>query len=1526
MRLGTFNVGLGFVRKLPHILTRCTQLTLDAVALQEIGDPPLLSTHVPPYVLVYAAGPNPQQSGVGLLLSLALAARVRSYKRSSTGRLIAAVLELSRGQHTLLVSAYMPSGLDHLAASSPLHEDADALYSTILQWSRGMHQVIVMGDLNETRIAADRASAAHVAAAPSRQHALMPSPKHMDQLVCDGFIDVYRHLHPVGAGHAFAGFTHFVPNPPSASRLDYLWCKGVDAASLLRTHIDSSARMCKISHHRLLWMEVALQPVHAARSSCDDTLLRLRLPNLRAASEKHVTAFAAHLQQSITEKHDDLAELASSDDSEPAVTLNNLASSLTAVTQRSAFACFPITGASPFKSRCMLQLERQRVSLTRLLRISNGLLHPTPSRLRRLCFVHCDEWRRLYDRCVTQLRLQWALDAYGHIDPLAWVAETQRMLNQVRAGIRQERRRMQHQHCPPLEANPAAQVHRMLDSSGLPAQIHAVVDKHGCLTSTAQELEDVLVEHFTSVFAVPPAAPAPVLPPLPPPAMLFIKDGVDPLWYEGLMADVTEAEILSVLSSAPLVSSPGQDEVSTGLWKLALHSSAELCTHIASLFSACLRTSTFPSAWKTSVIVPLLKDAMKEHSMSNLRPISLQSCLGKLFNKILAHRLSSILARFPILHPAQRGFINGGSITKCIDELLDAWDWSRRGKHELHTLLYDIKQAYDSVQTGVLMRALHRLRLPPAFVSLIEDSLTGLSSCVRTAFGFTRTFAVQRSLRQGDPLAPLLFVILMDALHEGLECNPFTGERHGLVLKLVDGHSASLSSLGYADDTTVLTNTLADLRIQNEWVHYFMRVNLLGLNHSKCEIVGRLAGAAAAPLTAADLQLHGIEIEGNALEPLAHDHPIRYLGVHCCFDGSWQPQHAKSLAMVHKFTSVVSKFEVPLSRARYMFNVFLMPKLELALHYVHGPGTSAFVKSCDRILIGCIKHAVDAPLRWSHRAVARALGLILPSRLEKAVKVSELFVRINSTQARCGWGRLGRLLMREQLPSTIDSSTTVSHASNETRLTRAARLAVELGWTLHVQHEERAASHSAHLFDTLSPSLRDIPPGTLTQIAKLSGSVRPLTLVHDRWQGWGGDASAPTQPVHVYTDGSFEASSNTSAWAATVANEWFDGSVGSIPADEQLVRAVHVRGAMMLGASITCTHGVYAAELQAIARALAMFPLSCPLHVHSDSQSSLAAILSFVEQTNERQRLRMAGRPLLQLIHHLLLRREGTATILSHVKAHTTDTDAHSVGNRLSDYQANLARATPTVSSPLNLQQLPLSKCEHHMFIADSAGAVLSDDIRRSVMAQLKADELQHWIDLPAAPVPHGALAGDAMVDLGHTVLQSGKEAHQSTFLHVALNSIHCFWGPDDDLRTLDCDSCQEPLTLTHLVHCDHSIPSVAFRLEAANLIRNCLGAEACTRPWLNATRGMSLFDLLLSLFPIPAATSEPERQRHLTCLLVGAFTRRQANAATKLAGFASAEDGRATLLRLRLRCLEHVQKAYGRWKEAAARAAPPAR
>ena len=219
------------------------------------------------------------------------------------------------------------------------------------------------------------------------------------------------------------------------------------------------------------------------------------------------------------------------------------------------------------------------------------------------------------------------------------------------------------------------------------------------------------------------------------------------------MVDISRDELLSVLKDSKLVSSPGEDEVSAGVWKLAIIGSERTCSLILSLFNSCLHTSCFPMPG-SHILMPFFKDIHKERAMSNIRPISLQSSFGPLLTPILAYRLGNIFATHPILNSAQFGFVLAGSTTKCIDKLLDAWDWGRNHKKELYTLFYDIKQAYDSVQVDVLRRALKRIHLPSFLIELITNSLTGLSSCVRTMYGTTRPFPVLRSLRQGDPLAP----------------------------------------------------------------------------------------------------------------------------------------------------------------------------------------------------------------------------------------------------------------------------------------------------------------------------------------------------------------------------------------------------------------------------------------------------------------------------------------------------------------------------------------------------------------------------------------------------------------------------------------------------------------------------------------------------------------------------------------------------------------------------------------------------
>ena len=300
-------------------------------------------------------------------------------------------------------------------------------------------------------------------------------------------------------------------------------------------------------------------------------------------------------------------------------------------------------------------------------------------------------------------------------------------------------------------------------------------------------------------------------------------------------------------------------------------------------------------------------------------------------------------------------------------------------------------------------------------------------------------------------------------------------------------------SLVYANDTSALANTLADMRVQNDWVHHFMTFNRMRLNHSKCELIGR--DADGEPVTAAALAAAGITIDGNALQPVPHDQPIRYLGVHMSFDGSWAAQQSKAVAKTAMFQRAVTKFGVTLKQAVYMYNVFLMPMLELALHYMHGPGTAACIKMCDRLIIGSIKHAVSSPLMLSHTAVALSIDLLLPSWLETSVKSSELFLRMNDSDAR--WGELGRVLMRQSVNSVMDEHTVSLRSDGGTRTSRAVHLAVKsLGWSLKLQQQRRATDRHQHLFDqsALDTSMPDLAQCSSTSMHALAAQPTRLPM------------------------------------------------------------------------------------------------------------------------------------------------------------------------------------------------------------------------------------------------------------------------------------------------------------------------------------------------------------------------------------------------------------------------------------------------
>lgn len=107
-----------------------------------------------------------------------------------------------------------------------------------------------------------------------------------------------------------------------------------------------------------------------------------------------------HIQFSIHPYIDYLLSLAAKGSSTP-LSLNELATQLTNCIRTSAFKKLPLTHAAAYKSKTMLQLQRQRRNITRLKQMATTLISTGGQPITSLDFMH------LYNYCKNHHQLQW---------------------------------------------------------------------------------------------------------------------------------------------------------------------------------------------------------------------------------------------------------------------------------------------------------------------------------------------------------------------------------------------------------------------------------------------------------------------------------------------------------------------------------------------------------------------------------------------------------------------------------------------------------------------------------------------------------------------------------------------------------------------------------------------------------------------------------------------------------------------------------------------------------------------------------------------------------------------------------------------------------------------------------------------------------------------------------------------------------------------------------------------------------------
>ena len=174
----------------------------------------------------------------------------------------------------------------------------------------------------------------------------------------------------------------------------------------------------------------------------------------------------------------------------------------------------------------------------------------------------------------------------------------------------------------------------------------------------------------------------------------------------------------------------------------------------------------------------------------------------------MASRLKLILPN--IIDKAQSAFVKGRLITDNIllaHELFRGYD--RKGGKPRCAFKVDLHKAFDSVHWDFLLAVLNHMDFPDQFICWIKACICSPMYSVKINGASRGFFAGAKGIRQGDPLSPHLFTLVMNILSNILNNAPGNFNFHWKCKDLKINH------LFFADDVLLFSqgdqNSIAHL-------------------------------------------------------------------------------------------------------------------------------------------------------------------------------------------------------------------------------------------------------------------------------------------------------------------------------------------------------------------------------------------------------------------------------------------------------------------------------------------------------------------------------------------------------------------------------------------------------------------------------------------------------------------------------------------------------------------------------------------
>jgi len=704
-----------------------------------------------------------------------------------------------------------------------------------------------------------------------------------------------------------------------------------------------------------------------------------------------------------------------------------------------------------------------------------------------------------------------------------------------------------------------------------------------------------------------------------------------------MTVEFTTEELIETLRGFKKKTAPGANNIPI---ECMIHAPKPLLEKMTKLYNAVLKSAVSPDEWRRGVLYMLFKGGKNADpsQCTSFRPISLLQVQYKVCTKMLFNRIMNTLESAGTLSNAQAGWRHERCTQQKIKAIVAAIQDSITQKKTIHWLLIDFKRAYDSVSHKALLETLREMGFNNTLVNLIGTLNSRNTAEVITAYGNTKPYDISRGVRQGDGLAPCLFLLFIEPLLLWLQ------DGDGYTIQ-AEPTPITVSIEAFADDLSALTETSAQMERKWEKITKFCTASGLEIS-SDGSRDKTVYSSNCARADRASLRLNGVEIP--FLEPDQH---YKYLGCYLNLTLNWEKQIEESTKKLktqcgyirHRaFTalqtvSIINKVFIPslLYRAavirfpkkvtrewdsittKLVFMKLGMPPISGRNYLFDTFGNGGLELLCAETL--CEATYLEAEVRCGLNAPDSEIKQIYQEKWRAGGVTNIGPVRVIENE----WYTPGnRLALNRWLPIAVTELLQQSDIKSIEDLQDNGKLKPAEWWRQrgleHIRYEARRFL-TAFDTDTLRHEILD-----------------ELGLHNVRPKIKGLDRNPITGAVRVFLDGSFHEHNRTGGYAVYVLE------------DQGYIKAQQ-------GGAVRGVYSSYEAELRAIQTALRVLPLEEQIEPYTDSESSLRKIQS--------QRVSRAKVPryakLLSSVKQMLEERKalGKEVNFSFVHSHASERD-----------------------------------------------------------------------------------------------------------------------------------------------------------------------------------------------------------------------------------------------------------------------------